>query len=327
MRKTTWLIDQIALCIELIRRGGVCNLRAAVLLLDNVAEILMRRMAQDELKFNDLYERILSKAQRELDAAKFAQFCREIAREAVFPKLLTQQEKRKIDRYFPEKLKFLSEAKKHIPAPAATALLSLHDHRNEMYHRDTLRLDLLDAMAKLFFEIDCDLLQSLQNGSSYDSRDDWSEFFTRYGIKKTSFMLDQTDIALIVANWKREVSLDTGVLRECLKTYSSCRLTDANDDIVFLQGFFHHPSRQATINFLIAEVVPDLDHPKYPDLAVLDRIVTGIEQMNAINSKIDLFNHFSKIEQDFRPFESIISEGRSRVEGAIDMQVDLALGK
>jgi hypothetical protein len=177
MRKLTWLIDQLDLCRELIQRGGISNLRSAVLLLDNVAEILMHRMTQDELCFNDLWEKMLEKTRNETDPATYDRFCQEVARKVAVPNLLTKKEKRGIDKSFPEKLSFLSKTKHRIPAPVADALLSLHDHRNEMYHRDTLRPAILEAMSRLFFQIDSDLLQSQTNGSSHDSGDDWSAFF------------------------------------------------------------------------------------------------------------------------------------------------------
>jgi len=327
MRKITWLIDQMDLCRELIQRGSISNLRSAVLLLDNAAEILMHRMTQDELRFNDLWERMLAKTRNETDPATFARFCQEVAREVTLPKLLTQQDKRRINRFFPEKLSFLSETKKCIPVPVAAALLSLHDHRNEMYHRDTLRPAILEAMSRLFFQIDCDLLLSQPNGPSYDSRDDWSAFFSRYDIEMRLPMLDQADLATIVANWRTAVSIDTRTLRESLATYSTCRLTDTNEDIVFLQEFFRLPSIQAVVDFVLDRVVPDLGPVANRSVTIVERLAAAIAEMKLIDSTIELFNHFSSIERDFRPIELAISEGRFRVEAGIQLQVDLSLGK
>jgi hypothetical protein len=123
------------------------------------------------------------------------------------------------------------------------------------------------------------------------------------------------------------VSLDTTALQASLTTYSTYRLAATNEDIAFLQGFFRLSSKQETVDFVLERLVPELNPVPRPSVTIFDRLAVGVTDMGMIGTPIELFNHFSSIERDFRPIELAIFEGRSRVEAGIQMQVDLSLGK
>lgn len=181
MRKITVIIEQLNECKRLILSSDTAALRMALILLDNAMEILMYRKTLDEFLANERYEKILDNARSTLPPDVFDKF----KSDKTFPEIIETKRKRKILQYFDEKLVFLSETCSLISEPISAVLSSLHRYRNETYHRDIIRNELLCPLAILYFEISCDLMVELKHdGMMYSSNDDWTPFYQKYNLNK-----------------------------------------------------------------------------------------------------------------------------------------------
>ena len=114
-----------------IINGDVPHLSLALILLDNAAEVMMRRIIEDELGSSNMYARMLERLPAiPLDAK------REEWRTESASRVVPSKRQWRIRNKFPEKLKFLAEERDHLPLSIARALEHLHTYRNETQHED-----------------------------------------------------------------------------------------------------------------------------------------------------------------------------------------------
>ncbi len=96
MRKITVIVEQINHCKNLIRDNDTSNLRMALILLDNAAEILMYRKVLDEFRINETYKKIVEHAKSTLPPSISSNFLAD----NTIPEILKEKEKHNILRYF-----------------------------------------------------------------------------------------------------------------------------------------------------------------------------------------------------------------------------------
>lgn len=229
MERIWVVVDQIEFAKNLLSSGKFSYLRIALLLLDNVLEILMYRRIMDDFAHDELYEKLNNNAKSSLPKDIYESW----RREANF-QLIGIKQKKLITKFFDEKLTFLSEDKNSIKQPVANALRSIHRYRNEAYHRDHIRKETIRPIVMLLFEIVCDLLVELSPSSYvFHSGDDWREYFTRYEVPGKNLLPDD-GLKLISDKLKSGVILDLQNLKLALKTHIKTRLEDALSNIEFI---------------------------------------------------------------------------------------------
>ena len=141
---------------RLLQTGSAAQLRVAYILLDNAAEVIMYRSIYPELIHNNLYANLLKQWEEILkvsDSPEAMAHYEEVKALAIPEKKLN-----KIENDFSEKANFLL-GKAKITSDIATSLKELHRYRNEMYHRDHVRYDVLKAVTALYFDVVCALVE------------------------------------------------------------------------------------------------------------------------------------------------------------------------
>lgn len=136
--------------------NDVAHGRLALLLLDNAAEMSLRRSAQRRLQFADMYGVLLSQL-NDVDPndTKAAALRSEFE-----PKVVSRRRRGKIDRNFAELVDFVAEDEEGVlPSEFARCLKILHRYRNAAHHRDAVRPDVLGPAVQILFYLCCELLK------------------------------------------------------------------------------------------------------------------------------------------------------------------------
>jgi len=144
-------IETVVIALEearsLILKGKPAHLRIALIVLDNTVETLLWRSTKISL-----YEDHI----RETADRQWPQEGKRPFRK----KLPSKSDIYWMDRDFNLKARFLVK-RGLIPSETAALLRHLHAYRNEVQHRDSLRVVSIRAVSIVFFEIACDLLLRL----------------------------------------------------------------------------------------------------------------------------------------------------------------------
>ncbi|MGK5555862.1 hypothetical protein ACSNOI_30020 [Actinomadura kijaniata] len=140
---------------RLAKYNDVPHGRLALLLLDNAAEIVLRRSSSAMMYSVDLHEGLL----RQLDGIETAE-AQELRAE-LEPKTLTKKERRAIDREFNALVDFVfGDEACSMDADLASCLKILHRYRNAAYHRDLVNTDVLSSAIQIYFYLCCKLLKN-----------------------------------------------------------------------------------------------------------------------------------------------------------------------
>lgn len=160
-------LQQLELCRELILDGTEAKWRVALILLDNISEIILYRVVKDELAKED--------------------FIRSVVRERFPPK-----QRRAIDRFFWAKLEVVADIR-HLPEPVCKALTILHSYRNAAFHRDTHNPAVLPILARVAFVAVADLFARTHAGMHSSAIGGYSkpiEWLQHYGLVGTFVQFD-----------------------------------------------------------------------------------------------------------------------------------------
>lgn len=157
---------------SLIKSDGVAELRLAFILLDSVVELLMHRMIQVIfwLRRHD-YRNLKSwKVMLARDEAweRYPGMNRERYQRAVDDleaELVSKTKRARIDREFGAKVTFLVE-QGWLPAGLEVVLRKLHDFRNDTYHRDKHRIEVVRPAALIYFDVACSVFEAHRYSST-----------------------------------------------------------------------------------------------------------------------------------------------------------------
>ena len=188
MQRLTYILFQLDEALHYIDDGRMERLRLALLLLDNAAELQVDRRVRDHLAIEMINERtreqtillteLAPDSQAELPA---------LLTELVAWEPLTKAQKRALDRFFDEKLRFLSERYTTLDPALAKVLSYLHRYRNEAYHQARVRVETVRTAALIYFEANCSLLLTVFTVHSYASNEDYSWLEERFGVRSTGW--------------------------------------------------------------------------------------------------------------------------------------------
>jgi hypothetical protein len=164
-------IEQLEEASQQLSKRTPTGARLALLLLDNLAELLMYKKVR-------------------LEFARCNQY------QAVIPPKYSPKKQKDVMDYFGDKVNFLVSETKDISQDEGDCLKIAHQLRNEAYHTGILRRSIIIQVTKIYFEVICRLLPCLWLGSyMYSSQDDVTTFLKRYNID--SDMIDNTILSRI----------------------------------------------------------------------------------------------------------------------------------
>lgn len=315
----------------------------ALILLDNAAEILMYRKVLSEFGYNEMYKKLRSQVEATMPPDILDKF---LTKHAI-PEILEEKKKRKVLKYFDEKIKFLCDTSGLIPGPVRAVLSSLHIYRNETYHRDIIRDEILRPIAILYFELVCELLTYLKHsGISCSSEDDWSQFFKKYSLGETPFkmrMLSDEDIELILTGFRAELSINLHDLRETLQEYVINRLDETLDRVNFISDTLGIKDLNTTLKLIQFTQTDGSIKFNNRDLLLRSEEFSNYtapikeedffdwraKAHNFVNieEKLALFMAFKDVEDQLEPIERKIYDVADELDAAIQFAIDLARGK
>jgi hypothetical protein len=160
-------LQQLEICRQLILDSTEAKSRVALILLDNISEIILYRVVKEELARED--------------------FLRPVVRDQ-YP----LKKRRAIDRFFWAKLEIVTDIRR-LPRAVSAALTILHSYRNAAYHRDTHNPAVLPILARIAFVAVADLLARTSAGmQSYaiGGHRKPIEWLRQYGLDTTFVQFD-----------------------------------------------------------------------------------------------------------------------------------------
>jgi len=323
-----------------IQTDTVPHLRLALLLLDNAAEVLMHRAVQEELAYSDWHREWHAQMAAFLrrkpdDDGKTRHRLSQLA-----ARIIPEKRKHKLGKYYNEKVDFLSQELHHMSVPVARVLKHIHDYRNEAYHNDRIRPDSIRPAVLILFDVVCTLLATLRQHAAMSWHAGDSEaWLERYGVSWFGYNADEIQAAISRA-LRLGLPLDTDDIRAALATHLTSRLDGIDDSIKFIaQNARPHRSGEEVLK-AVQYWNTDRDGPPRGDgdpaflqfrpqhtLASIERWRERITALGGIADKLELFNLFADIEDDFEPLERSLNEAAGLIDRAIQAEIDLLRGK
>lgn len=227
---------------RLIVIDRVPQLRLAHILLDSAVELIMHRMVGSELNrerypFEQLenLRRIATgpdpylRMERQRLGADWIHAQIQQLEETV----VSKTRRKKIDREFNSKIDFLVERTK-LPEDLGPVLKKLHEYRNETYHRDEHRIEVIRPAVLIYFDAACTVLEHYEPGTMITSDSLGPELKQlQDGLPSPS---DVFELPRQAAKQLRiEVGVDLESVRSALADHLLGRLTDLQDSLAYIE--------------------------------------------------------------------------------------------
>lgn len=332
MQHLTYVLYQLDEACRYIEEGRLEQLRLALLLLDNAAELQVERRVRDYLQSENLRERIRSQLLKFPRAADE----REALGELRDWRPLTASQKRRLDRNFDEKLRFLSGRHDVLDPRLAKLLSYLHRYRNEAYHRGRVRRETIRTAAVILVEVNCRLLMTVFRVAMIASSEDYSWLDVRFGDHRR-FFGDRAALEPIVNDFRARVLPEFHSIARTLADHLENRIEEMLDalDFVVSNSGLTSPAEALQVAQAVAAVERGEADPKGEagdyragwSLAGVSKVQGEIADITSIADPLDAFAAFSTIEERIEPLEREVSSLASWIDSRIQFEIDLARGK
>jgi hypothetical protein len=335
MRRLELTVVQLEEAKRFIQTDRIPYLRLALLLLDNAAEVLMHRAIQDELTYSEWYSQMAASLRSipQEEAEK-----RRLLSESE-PKIILGKRQQSFDRYFNEKVNFLSQERQHISMPVARVLKHIHDYRNEAYHNDRVRPDSIRPAVLILFDVACTLLATLPLHSTTWHGGDSEAWLERYGFSRYHYAAN--DIQTSISDALRvDLPLEVEGVRAALTAHLRSRLDGIEESIDFiidnaqpdrsreevLKAVQYWNADRSRTPWSFGEQSLSQFPPRYTPASIEEwrREVSALE---GVADKLELFNWFADIEDEFEPLEGLLNEVAGLIDSALQAEMDRMGGK
>ncbi|AUY50491.1 hypothetical protein [Streptomyces sp. CB01881] len=331
MERLELIVVQLEEAKGMIEKGRVPNLRLAYLLIDSVTELILHRTVQTELLHQDMLKKLLLAYQQNA-AYGIPEDAEEVA--SVEAQILSKSDLKGIDRNFDAKVGLLVR-RNLLDKALGPVLEKLHKYRNEMYHRDKQRPEIIRPATLIYFDSACTVLESYrQMVISYPA--DLGSEICRFTEGRHPGFGEAEDLPKkIAAQLRREVGLDLPQVRGALTAYLDARLDQMVDGLEFIEDNLSGPPlvrgdalRLVQANLSANPTLEQVRGRKYPYSKVdLEQWRTRIAALESIDDRHALVSEYAAIEDSFEPLEEKISEAVFQVDCEVQTQIDFARGK
>jgi hypothetical protein len=301
------------------------HLRVAYILFDNAAEVIMHRSIYPELIVNSFYETLLRRWDEIVEDNPTPEAFEK--REEVLRLVIPARKIKEIDRDFAAKANFLVSRDK-MDRSHADAIKRLHEYRNEMYHRDHIRHDVIQAVTYMYFELVCSMLES------YDKTTSHPYIGPPIAVHPQSRMADYKPPARSIADelregfdvaWSQMAShLKENLIDRIAKIMASALIvtmvfTDVDEDLAvkLAQTFRVSPTESP-------ELLRQLDFPYKYRWADLSRWHKRAERLDPNSDRIKFFNSYAVLERDFEQSETDMQALQKELERIRQRELDQA---
>ncbi|GAA4256422.1 hypothetical protein GCM10022255_069160 [Dactylosporangium darangshiense] len=329
MQRLELVIVQFEEVKRLITVGRVPQLRLALILLDSAVELIMVRMVEAEFRherfdFDQLENLRRYEAWQHSDnpmQRRFAtngpsrdQIAAEIRR--FEPRVTSKTRRRRIDRIFDDKIDFLVE-RQLLPIDVAPALKKLHDYRNETYHRDRHRVEVIRPAVLIYFDVACTVLDHYNPGSMIVGRSfgpELARFQDGSGGYDDPFELPHRAARQL----REEVGLDLAAVRAALVAHLLERLDELESGLRYIEE--NSPNNPRPGDAIRWMQIEDGDVEAIFDDAAFRRrdypltmadVTSWIERATAMEEMTDkhaLFAELAALEDAFEELERRVSQ-------------------
>lgn len=345
VERLTLILEQLEESKRLILIGGVPQLRMALLLLDNAAEILMHRQGKREFSRSRMYEKMRASMMCPRRDGMDAQRKQELENHIQNLKghIIPLTRKKKLQKCFDEKVNYSIE-KGELSSSVGQVLSMIHRYRNLAYHQERIRKETLQPVVPLLFEVVSDLLVALHaGGMSWTGGEDYSWFERHYGVSPWE-VLDEKGRSAIRDCLRKDLSLELSHLRVELFSHLEQGLEDvisaldfigensgwgdSRDRVLKRVQFWKSPAGQFAGSQSLEAFEKALEKfvPEYT-LRVLRDWHRNSEQLKCLDDKLTVFAEFASREQSLEPLEEVVHEAAAELEAAIQMETDRLRGK
>lgn len=337
------LAVQLAEARRLAKDGGVSRGRLALLLLDNSAETLLRSSAETYLTWANYYGNLLRQVEGHArpDDAKGQALVRELS-----PRTVSKTRRKKVDRDFESLVDFIFEQDDWPLEPAfAKCLKILHRYRNDAYHRDQVRADVLNPALVIYFYLIAHLLQH---------RKTWFHTIDAAPPGVLEFLdgdvLESGYVALPAHHWGnlesamaerilRDFEVDHSEIAEVLSQHLQGRLDAVDRDLEEIARYlFDLPIGGREFAIRVSQCTDAEIHAQEPpidfwtrqfpvDSDVLTTWRTDARSLTSVTDAFEALRMFATQERRMAPFEEHVSELSIEVDRAIQREIDERRGK
>jgi hypothetical protein len=342
-RRGRWAMKRLELVVvqfeevkHLIEVGRVPQLRLAHILLDGAVEMIMHRMAEDELyferiNFNQLENLRRLEALRKSDSPIHRKFAVGPSDEWLSAEIRRLEEtvtskttRKKISNNFGSKIDFLVEKDK-LPEDLAPVLKKLHEYRNETYHRDQHRVEVIRPAVLIYFDAACTVLdhsEPLRMRFSDALGPELARFQDDLPSRQNPFELPRQAAKQL----REEAGLDLAAVRAALVEHLVERLDDLESGLIYVEqnitggAISGDGIRSMQVEDRDVEAIFDaqaLRSRKYP-LTMKD-VESWIERataMQGMDDKHALFTEFARLEDAFEDLERNVREAVWHIDEA-----------
>jgi hypothetical protein len=308
--------------------GREQQLRIALLLLENAAEILMDHRVQTDRENSAVWVRLKEQASK-LD--KIAGESSPGLKTLLDVPTQTKEKQEQIDRYYKDKVNFLAQSGGPLAQDFADALKHLHIYRNEAYHSSKVRPKTIRTAALILLEINCRLLMALPIESRWSYRESYetSWLIERFGV--AAIRPGSQELQAIVDQLRAELLPDDAVVRATLSEHLKDRMAEVTRQLDFIAPFFNIDRDSLLKNLpsleeVREELAPENYKSKYSS-AFLTNLKRGIERLDKSKKRIEAFTRFAAVERDLEALEEITSGVETFLDKQIQMASDIARGK
>jgi hypothetical protein len=334
MQFLSYVLFQLDEACRYINDGRLAQLRVALLLLDNAAEIQLARCAEQHLMHETMRERIRALAV-EIPKDKRGEDLEEIT----VWQPLTYSEKRAIDRNYDDKIRYLSERVNQLDTRLTKPLSHLHKYRNEAYHKARVRKQTIETAVRLLLDINCELLFELSRGfTSYASDGDYSWIEQRFGADRLKLFRQDDLIRQAVHEFRSRIQLDDRKVCDLLKSHLVSRAQDTLDALGFIVENTRFPDQETAVRESYGF---NMAQRKQEGIGTQDLVgtesqhnvgfVLSIQQRSQDivhkSDKLQAFDLFARLETEYEPVEDSVRVLASEVDNQIQMAIDIARGK
>ncbi|MFF5334711.1 hypothetical protein [Streptomyces sp. NPDC013181] len=317
MKQLELVIVQFEEVKKLITVERVPQLRLAFILLDSAVELIMHRKVERELDGERWQFDELEKYRKMEQGGQVSDWGRRRIAELA-PQVTSKRRRKKINDTFGAKVEFLVE-RDALPDEVLPVLSRLHEYRNETYHRDEHRVDVLLPAVLIYFDVACTVLSTLRPRWIEDEETgpELERFLRGMAGWPDPFKLPEYAAATL----RSEVGLDLAAVRSSLMNHLLARLEQVDGFIREVMSF-GRKSYEEAIEFIQWD---EKDSPTDER-----DVLSWRERAEALVSVVDkhaLFSEFAAIEISLEPFERQAIDAMIRIDEEINLQIDIARGK
>ncbi|WP_030651384.1 MULTISPECIES: hypothetical protein [Streptomyces] len=331
MERLELIVVQLEEAKGMIEKGRVPNLRLAYLLIDSVTELILHRTVQTELQHQGILKKLLL-AYQQNESYGLPVDAKEVA--SIEAKIVSKSDLKNIDRNFDAKVGLLVR-RNLLDKALGPVLEKLHKYRNEMYHRDKLRPEIIRPATLIYFDSACTVLESYRQMITTYPSDLGAEICRFTGGRRPGFG-ETTDLSKkIAAQLRREVGLDLPLVRSALAAYLDARLDQMVDGLEFIEDNLGGPPlvrgdalRLVQANLAANPTLEQVRGRKYQySKSDLEQWRTRIAALGSIADKHALVSEYAAIEDSFESLEEKIKDAVLQVDYEVQSQIDFARGK